>query len=108
MANGDIEFILNRDRTLFRTGAAAGTEIFVHIAGFLAHPELKSTHFTAHLFNLAVGQEIDFGMPTGIQQLGRENSDGAIVRGKGLVQLGHLAANARQCLHQVDLDTHLG
>jgi hypothetical protein len=33
-------------------------------------------------------------MPTGIQQLGRENSDGAIVRGKGLVQLRHLAANA--------------
>jgi hypothetical protein len=34
---------------------------------------------------VAVGQEIDLGMPTGIQQLGREDSDGAIVRGKGLV-----------------------
>ena len=108
MANADIEFILNRDRTLFRTGAAAGTEVFVHVAGFIAHLELESTHLTAHLFNLAVGQEIDFGMPTGIQQLGRENSDGAIVRGKGLVQLRHLATNARQCFHQVDLDTHLG
>ena len=55
MANADIEFILNRDRTLFRTGAAAGTEVFVHVAGFLAHLELESTHLTAHLFNLAVG-----------------------------------------------------
>ena len=108
MADTDIEFILNRHRTLFGTGAAAGTEIFVHIAGFFAHLELKRTLFTAHLFNLAVGQEIDIGMPTGIQQLGRENSDGAIVSGKGLIQLGHLAANARQRLYQVDLDTHLG
>ena len=108
MANADIEFILDRDRTLFRTGAAAGTEIFVYVTGFFAHLELKRTHFTAHLFNLAVGQEIDFGMPTGIQQLGRENSDGAIVSGKGLIQLGHLAANARQRLHQMNLDTHFG
>jgi hypothetical protein len=46
-------------------------------------------------------------MPTGIQQLRRENSDGAVVGGKGFVQLGHLAADTGQLFHQMDLDAHL-
>jgi hypothetical protein len=46
-------------------------------------------------------------MSTDIQQLGRKNSDGAIVGGKGLIQLSHLAADAGKLLHHVNLDTHL-
>jgi hypothetical protein len=46
-------------------------------------------------------------MPTDIQQLRRENSYGAVIGGKSLVQLGHFAAYAGVLFHQVDLDSHL-
>jgi hypothetical protein len=46
-------------------------------------------------------------MSTDIQQLRRENSYGAVIGGKGLVQLGHFAADAGVLFHQVDLDSHL-
>jgi hypothetical protein len=103
-----IEIILDRGWTLFHAGPTAGTEILIHIAGLFAHLHIKGTNLALYLFHLAVGEEIDIGMPTGIQQLRRENSDGAVVGGKGFVQLGHLAANTRQFFHQVDLDTHFG
>jgi hypothetical protein len=47
-------------------------------------------------------------MSTDIQQLGRENSDGAIVGRKSFVQLGHLSADAGELLNHVHLDSHLG
>jgi len=106
IAKADIEIIRDRDRTLFRAGATTGTEVFVHIAGLLPHPYIKGTDLAADFFDLAISEEIDFGMPTGIQQLRRQNSDGAVIGRKGLVQLGHLATDARKLLHQVDLDTH--
>jgi hypothetical protein len=88
-----IEFILDRSWTLLHAGTATGTEILIYIAGLFAHLHLEGTHLALYLFHLAVGEEIDIGMPTGIQQLRRENSDGAVVGGKGFVQLGHLAAD---------------
>jgi hypothetical protein len=45
-------------------------------------------------------------MSTDIQHLGREDSDGAIIRGKGLVQLGHLPADAGKPLNQFHLESH--
>ncbi len=99
IAKADFELIFHRHRTLFRTGATTGTEVFVDIAGLLPHLCSKGTDLAADVFDLAVSEKIDFGMPTGIQQLRRQNSDGAVIGGKGLVQLGHLAADARKPLH---------
>ena len=47
-------------------------------------------------------------MSTDIQHLGREDSDGAIIRGKGLVQLGHLPPDAGKPLHQFHMESHFG
>jgi hypothetical protein len=47
-------------------------------------------------------------MSTDIQQLGRKDSDSAIVCGKGFIQLSHLSANAGQPFDHVDLDAHFG
>jgi hypothetical protein len=46
-------------------------------------------------------------MPTDIQQLRRQNSYRAVIGGKGLVQLGHFAADAGILFHQMDPDAHL-
>jgi hypothetical protein len=47
-------------------------------------------------------------MSTDIQHLGREDSDGAIIRGKGLVQLGHLPPDAGKPLNQFHKKSHFG
>jgi len=47
-------------------------------------------------------------MSTDIQQLWRENSDCAVVGRKRFVKLGHLAPNAGEPFHHVDLNTHFG
>jgi hypothetical protein len=47
-------------------------------------------------------------MPTDIHQLGRKNSESAVVCGKGLVQLGHFSADAGQPLDKMNLETHFG
>ena len=44
-------------------------------------------------------------MPADLDQFGRENSHGAVIGGKGLVELGHMPANARPFLNQIDLKT---
>lgn len=46
-------------------------------------------------------------MPTDILKLWPEDSDSTVVRGKGLVQLGHLAADTRELFDQMDLKPHV-
>jgi len=55
----------------------------------------------------AVRQHIDLGMPTDIQQLWRENSYGAVIGRKGLVQLRHLTADAGILFNKMNLDSHV-
>jgi hypothetical protein len=47
-------------------------------------------------------------MSTDIHQLGRKNSESAVVCGKGLVQLGHFPTDAGQPLDKMNLETHFG
>jgi hypothetical protein len=47
-------------------------------------------------------------MSTDIHQFRRQNSECAVIGGEGLVQLGHLAADAGQAFHQVHFESHLG
>jgi hypothetical protein len=44
-------------------------------------------------------------MPADLDQFGSEYSHGAVIGGKGLVKLGHMAPNARRFLNQVNLKT---
>ena len=69
--------------------------------------DLKITDLAREFSYLAVSQQINVRMPTDIQQLRRENSYRAIIGGKGLVQLGHFAADTGVLFHQVDLDAHV-
>jgi len=39
--------------------------------------------------------KLDVGMPADLDQFGRNNSHGAVIGWKSLVQLGHDAANGR-------------
>ena len=99
LSEAHIEIVLNCGWALLHASTTAGAEIFIYIAGLFAHLDIERTYLAFYLFHLAVSEEINIGMPTGIQQLGRENSDGTVVGGKGFVQLGHLAADTGQLFH---------
>lgn len=43
-------------------------------------------------------------MPADLDQFRRENSHGAIIGGKGLVQLSHVAADTRSLFHHIHLE----
>jgi hypothetical protein len=47
-------------------------------------------------------------MPADLDQFRCEDSHGAVIRGKGLVQLRHVAPDARGLLNQVNLETGRG
>ncbi len=47
-------------------------------------------------------------MPADLDQFGSEYSDGAVIGGKGLVKLGHVAADGRRVVNQVNLETRRG
>jgi hypothetical protein len=47
-------------------------------------------------------------MPADLDQFGGEDSHGAVIGGKGLVQLGHVAPDARGFLHQINPETRRG
>ncbi len=47
-------------------------------------------------------------MPADLDQFGCEYSHGAIIGGKGLVELRHVAADARRLFNQKDLETGSG
>ena len=44
-------------------------------------------------------------MPADLDQFGRENSHGTVIGGKGLIELGHMPANARPLLHQINFES---
>ena len=93
--------------TLFLARPATGAFVFLNVTGLSADRDLEISDFAVNLFYFTVGQEFDIGMSTDIQHLRREYSDGTIVCGECLVQMGHLAANAWQAFNQVYLDAHI-
>ncbi len=82
--------------------------LFVDIARFLAHGHREVAQIAIHLLHLAVGEQGDVGVLADIHHLGRQNTGRAVQRGEGLVQLGHVAANGRFPLHQIDVVPGIG
>ena len=47
-------------------------------------------------------------MPADLDQFGGEYSNGAVIGREGFVKLGHMAANGRCLIDQVDLEAGIG
>jgi len=47
-------------------------------------------------------------MPSNLDELRSEYSDGAVIGGKGLIKLCHVAADGRRFVHQVHLEARRG
>ncbi len=92
---------------LFHAAAARRTEILPHVTGLLVHRYGEVTALARQADHVAVRHYLDPGMSTDIQHLGRQDSDRAIVRREGLVELGHHPADTRPALDEVDLGAHV-
>jgi hypothetical protein len=57
---------------------------------------------------VGTGNILNIGMTPTLNQLGRNNTHGTIVGGKGLIQLGHPSPDSRLFLNQVHLKSAVG
>ena len=92
-------------RAVFYTGRTARAFILYNVPGLLGQSYLKVSSFAFYAVDFRIRQDLDIGIPADLDQFGCENSYRAVIRGKGLVKLGHVAANGRRAVHQIDLET---
>ena len=95
-------------RALLDADAAAGALVVVDVAGLLADLHLEVAHRAADFLQLGVGQQGDVLVLADLRHLRREDAGRAVERGEGLVELGHVAADARLALDEVDVVAGVG
>ncbi len=103
-----IELIRVFDRAVFNAGRTTPAFVLYNISGLLQQGDLELSCFSFYSVHFSVGQNLYIGMPADLDQFGCKDSDGAVVGGKGLVKLGHMAANGRGLVDQVNLKTRTG
>ena len=101
-----IIFIRDLDRAVFGTGSTTSAFIFYNVSGFLNQGYLEVSRFPFYTVNFSIGQDLYIGLPVDLDQFGREYSHGAVVGGEGLIKLGHLAAERRRFINQVNPKAH--
>ena len=96
------------DRAVFDTGRTTRAFVLYNISGLFSQGYLEVSCFPLDTVNFSIGQDLYIGMPADLDQFGREYSDGTVIGGKGLVELGHMAANGRSLVDQVNFKTRSG
>src|SRR4030065_833310 len=96
------------DRAVFYTGRTTRAFALYNISGLFNQGDLEVSCFSFYTVNFSVGQDLYIGIPADLDQFGREYSDGAVIGRKGLVKLGHMAANGRCRVGQVNLKNRNG
>jgi hypothetical protein len=96
------------DRAVLYTGRTARALVLQNVPGLSCQSDLKVPCFSLYTLNVSIRQDLYIGMPADLDQFGRENSYRAVIGGKGLVELGHVAANGGRLVHQINLETRSG
>jgi hypothetical protein len=103
-----IEFVWKRYWALSHavcTGCAFGC---IDISRFSSDDDFEMTGFTFDVDHFGIGEEVDVGMVGCVHHLGCDDASRAIEGGKGLVELGHMAADGWVLLHQMDFESFIG
>jgi len=103
-----IKLIRVFDWAVFHAGGATRAFVLQDISGLFRQRYLEVSRFSFYTVNFGIRQNLYVGMPADLDQFGRKYSDGAIIGGKGLVELGHMAANGRCLFDQANLITRSG
>jgi len=103
-----IKLIRVFDRAVFYTGRTARALALNDIPGLPRQRDPEISCLSFDTVNLCIRQDLDVGMPADLDQFGCEYSHGAVIGGKGLVKLGHMAANGRGLVDQVNFEARIG
>ncbi len=95
-------------RTVLDTGRTPRATLLDNVSWFFDQGNREFTGLSFHALDFGVGQDLDIGMPAAFNEFRRLNAHGAVIGGKGLVELGHLAANGRRFVHQENLEPRFG
>jgi hypothetical protein len=95
-------------RAVLHAGGAPRALVLENIPGLLDQRDPEVSHLSLDTIHFRVRQDLDVRMPADLDQFRCEKSHGAVIGGKGLVQLSHVAPDARGLFHQVDLETGRG
>jgi len=103
-----IELIRVLNRAVFNTGGTTGTFILDNIARLRAQRDGKVSCGTFNMIDFSEGEDLYVGVPADLDQFGCEDSHGAIIGRKGFIQLGHVPADTRPFLYEVNLEARCG
>jgi hypothetical protein len=97
-----IVFIRIFDRAVFYTDSTASTFVLSNIPGLLNQCYVEVSCLPFYTLNFSIGEDLYIGMPADLDQFRCEYSHRAVIRGKGLVKLGHMTPDAWRFLNKVD------
>ncbi len=90
-----VKLVGQRHRTNRNAVSARGALFQVYVARAPAQGGFKTSCLSFQVDEIGVRKKLDVGMAPGIHQFGRADAHRTVVRGKGLVQLSHFAADGR-------------
>ncbi len=94
-------------RAFLPADAAAGAVLGLDIAGALLDGDGEIADIPIHFLDLGIGQQGDVGVVANLNHLGCQDAGRAVEGGEGLVKLGHMPADGRFALHQVDRESRV-
>jgi hypothetical protein len=103
-----VELVRILGRAVLNACCTACAQVLFDISGFTVQGNMEITSLTLDVIYLSVSQYLYVRMPADLDQFRGEYSHGAVVGRKGLIQLGHMAADTGRPFHQIDLKTCRG
>ena len=94
---------LIHDRAVFDARPASGAQIHFDASGAFSHLDLEIARGAFNGLQIRVCDQLDVQMPADLDQYGRDDSHGAVVGGKCLVQLRHDAPDGGRFFEQVNV-----
>ena len=93
---------------IFYTRGTTRAFVLKNIPRLFGQAYLKVSYLPFYTVDFSIGEDLNIGVPADLDQLGCQYSHRAVIGGKGLVQLRHMAANAWPFFNQVDLEPGRG
>jgi hypothetical protein len=99
-----VEFIWKEDRANFCTVVATGAFLRIDVTGMFPDRCPEMPGLPPQGDQLGIGNDFDIEVPACFHQFWGDDTHGAVIGGKGLIELGHLPTNRRGPLQKIDPD----
>jgi hypothetical protein len=100
-----VEFIGKENRTDLCTVVATGAFLHIDVTGMLPDGCLEMPGLPPQGDQFGISNDFDIEVPACLHQFWGDDTHGAVIGGKGLIELRHLPTNRRGPLQKIDPDT---